>query len=158
MRRYRPYSLPKTIPTLKYIEIDDFNNPSCTPPSANDIASFTTRIGDQSKAITSVRKRHGGDARESPVAGPSQHLGAISVTLSESDSVASAGTPSSGFKMSCSSTSADDNASLQLRRLQAGQGLTFEQLMDVCARCPKCDNYYLQGKIFEKHEKMCLGA
>lgn len=149
--RYRPYSLPKEIPKLRYVEIDDFDNPSCTPPSAFDKASFTTRIGEQSKAVTSVRKC--GDPRRSPVAGPS-HLGAISV--SSSDSAASPG-PLSGFKMSQSSTSADDSASLQLRRLQTGQGLTFEQWMSVCVRCPKCDNFYLQGKVFEKHVKKCLG-
>ena len=150
--RYRPYSLPKAIPKLKYVEIDDFDNPSCTPPSANDIASFTTRIGEKSKAITSVRKRASGDACRSPqaVAGPSR-LGAISV--SSSDSVASAGTPSS----SISGRGADDSAALSLRRLQTGQGLTFEQWMGVCAQCAECGDYFLQGELFKKHEKNCLG-
>jgi hypothetical protein len=140
------------IPKLRYVEIDDFDNPSCTLPSANDIASFTTRIGEQSKAVTSVRKHASrdaaGDACGSPqaVAGPFC-LGAISV--SSSDSAASA-TPSS-------SISVDDSASLSLRRLQTGQGLTFEQWMGVCAQCPECGDYYLRGKFCKEHEKKCLG-
>jgi hypothetical protein len=160
--RYRPYSLPKAIPKLRYVEIDDFDNPSCTPPSANDIASFTTRLGEKSKAITSVRKRashsHGGEA--SPVAGSSR-LEAISV--SSSDSFASARAPSSSGP-SCSSSSirvsgVDASACLQLhwQRLQTGQGLTFEEWMSVCTRCAECDKYYLPGKFFEEHEKTCFG-
>ena len=154
--RYRPYSLPKDseIPKLRYVEIDDFDNPSCTTPSAIDKASFTTRFGEKSKAITSVRKR--GNARAGlPVAGPS-HMGAISI--SSSDSVTSVKDPgsSSGFKRLRSSTGAGGGACLQLQRLQNGQGLTFEQWMGVCMRCSKCDYYFLQGEFFEKHEKKCL--
>ena len=118
---------------MQNVEIDDFHNPSCKQKI--------------------FRKR--GDARGSPasVAGPS-HLGAISIS---SDSVAtgSVGDPgpssSSGFETLRSSTS----ASACLQCLQTGQGLTSEQWMGVCARCPKCDKYYLRGKFFEKHE--CVG-
>ena len=157
--RYRPYSLPKVIPKLRYVEIDDFNNPSCTPPSTNDIASFTTRLGEQSKAITSVRKRgprRSGDAprrSKSPVAGPSR-LPVRAISVSSSDSaIANAGAPSSG-----SSGNPDVDSDLQLRRLQTGQGLTFKQWMGICMRCPECDYYFLQGKVFEKHVKNCFGA
>lgn len=52
--RYHPYLLPKVTPKLKYVKINNFDNPSCMLPSAVDIASFTTRMGEHSKAITSV--------------------------------------------------------------------------------------------------------
>ena len=81
-----------------------------------------------------------------PVAGPSR-LRAIGIS---SDSTASTG---SAFI----NEDDDDNAFLQLRRLQAGQGLDSEQRLSVSAQCPECERYYLQGKFFKMHVKMCLG-
>jgi len=132
----------KEMPKLRYVEIDDFNNPLCTPPSADDVMSFTSKIGEQSKAITSIRK----DTCGSPVAGPSR-LRAISIS---SDSTTSAGGASI-------SDDDDDDAFLQLRHLQTGQGLDSEQWLSISAQCPECEHYYLQGKFFKKHVKMCLG-
>jgi hypothetical protein len=51
----------------------------------------------------------------------------------------------------------DDDAFLQLPRLQTGQGLDSEQWLSISAQCPECEHYYLQGKFFKKHVKMCLG-
>ena len=114
---YHPYSLPKDseIPKLRYVEIDNFNNSSCTTPSAIDKASFTTRFGEKSKAITSVRKLG------MLVPGylwqvlPIWELLA-SPCRTDSDSVTSVrdSGPSSGFKRLHSSTSAGGGACLQL--------------------------------------------
>ena len=106
---------------------------------------LTTRrakIGEQSKAITSIQK----DTCGSPVASPSR-LRANSIS---SDSITSAGGASIN-------DDDDDNAFLQLLRLQTGQGLDSEQWLSVSAQCPECEHYYRQGKFFKKHMEMCLG-
>ncbi|KJA22512.1 hypothetical protein HYPSUDRAFT_66982 [Hypholoma sublateritium FD-334 SS-4] len=158
--RYQPYHnerLPKASVPLKYVEIDDFDNPSCTLPTMLDRQSFPASSGPRgaSTAITRITKRKatgnniknededpselalGVHDESHPVAGPSRlrHERAISISSTES--------------------STDHVAERNISQLTAGRGLSATQLFGMTSQCEKCKMFFLESAI-EAHKVTCV--
>lgn len=172
VRKFKP-RVDKPLPKpgkRRYIEIDEFDNPSCNTPSMSESKAFPRMSSSTSisQALTHIIKKKktipststGGSSDQdtwystpirrfesSSAAGPSTRQLSPAISLSSDDDIAPAAT---------SDHNADhDAASNQFERLLDGHGLTPGQYTNLVKMCRNCAFFFVHHKL-EAHTVECI--
>ncbi|KJA15068.1 hypothetical protein HYPSUDRAFT_59027 [Hypholoma sublateritium FD-334 SS-4] len=168
-RKFKPRvdkPLPK--PTKRrYIEIDEFDNPSSNAPSMTESKSFPTMSSSTSisRALTHVTKKKKPEIPSTSTGGSSDRDTWYSMRRFESPPVAGPSTRQLSPAISLSSNgdivpaaaSDHDAASNLFDRLLDGRGLTPGQYTNLVKMCTNCAFFFVHHKL-EAHTTKCIAS